>query len=210
MVLVVSESYARFYGVTSGLVTTTLTERGWAVGGMGTPAAGTLLTGRSMAEFTDRHVDLAEVLGTTTVVEQVRTAMTPDPDDAAAHRRATTAIEDALRPFRPVDAEGELVNRIVGFVESRPEVTRVGQICAEFELSDRALQRLVRRRVGLTPKWLIQRRWLQEAAGRLRASGTGLAEVAASLGYADQAHFTRDFARVTGSTPGRFAALHAR
>ena len=35
-----------------------------------------------------------------------------------------------------------------------------------------------------------------------------MADVAAELGYADQAHFTRDFSAVTGMTPGRFAARH--
>lgn len=57
--------------------------------------------------------------------------------------------------------------------------------------------------------WLIQRRRLQEAAELLRGRPAGLGEVSAALGYADQAHFTRDFARVTGTTPGRFAAVHA-
>ena len=66
------------------------------------------------------------------------------------------------------------------------------------------------RRLGLTPKWLVQRRRLQEAAERLRSRTTTLAEVAAALGYADQPHFSRDFARVTGMTPGEFAALHGR
>ena len=73
------------------------------------------------------------------------------------------------------------------------------------ELFDRA-----HRRIGLTPKWLIQRRRLQEAAERLRTHGTSLAEVAAALGYADQPHFSRDFSAVTGMTPGEFAARHAR
>jgi AraC-like DNA-binding protein len=67
----------------------------------------------------------------------------------------------------------------------------------------------VRRRLGLTPKWLIQRRRLQEAAEHLRGRGTTLAEVSALLGYADQPHFSRDFARVTGMTPGAFAARYA-
>ena len=90
------------------------------------------------------------------------------------------------------------------------DVVRVAQVCAEFDLSERALQRLVHRRLGLTPKWLIQRRRLQEAAERLRTGPEGLGEVAAVLGYADQAHFTRDFARVTAMTPGEFAGRQRR
>lgn len=86
---------------------------------------------------------------------------------------------------------------------------RVAQVCDRFSLSERALQRLVRRRLGLTPKWLIQRRRLQEAAERLRGGSTTQAEIAAALGYADQPHLIRDFARVTGMTPGQFAALHS-
>jgi AraC-like DNA-binding protein len=82
----------------------------------------------------------------------------------------------------------------------------VAQLCDAFDLSERALQRLVRRRLGLTPKWLIQRRRLHEAAEHLRHQSTTLSEVAAMLGYADQPHFIRDFARVTGMTPGQFAA----
>src|SRR4051794_6029099 len=205
--LVVSGDYARFYGVVSGLSTTTLTGDGWAVGVMCAPAAGALVARGSVAAFTDRHVPLAEVLGADgeRLATRVRAAMAGDRTSPAAHRAAMEAFGDALRPLLPVDAEGHLVNRVVAFVEGDLEVTRVAQVCAEFGLSERALQRLVRRRLGLTPKWLIQRRRLQEAAERLRGGGPSLAEVAALLGYADQPHFSRDFARVTGMTPGAFA-----
>ncbi len=94
-------------------------------------------------------------------------------------------------------------------MEGHSGVTRMAQICAELDLSERALQRLVHRRIGLTPKWLIQRRRLQEAAERLRQRTTTLGETAAVLGYADQPHFIRDFSRVTSMTPGEFAALHS-
>jgi AraC-like DNA-binding protein len=209
--LVVSGDYARFYGVVSGLSTTTLTGDGWAVGVMCAPAAGALVARGSVAPYTDRSVDLADVLGADgeRLTARVRAAMAPDPASTAAHRTAMAAFGDALRPLLPVDAEGELVNRVVAFVEGDREVTRVAQVCAQFGLSERALQRLVRRRLGLTPKWLIQRRRLQEAAERLRGRGTTLAEVSALLGYADQPHFSRDFARVTGMTPGAFAARYA-
>jgi len=209
--IVVAQDYARFYGVVAGLSTTTLTGDGWAVGVACAPSAGYLLARAPMSEFTDRAVDVGEVLGDAghVLTDRVRTAMSDDPMSPAAHADAIAAFADALRPHLPVDAEGELVNRLVAFVESRSDVTRVAQVCGEFGLSERALQRLVHRRIGLTPKWLIQRRRLQEAAERLRTSGTSLADVAAALGYADQPHFSRDFSAVTGMTPREFAALHA-
>ena len=207
--VVVSGDYARFYGVASGLSTTTLTGQGWAVGVMLAPAAGYLIAG-AVDAFTDRHVHLPEVLGPGAegLVERVRAAMAGDPHDVTAHRAAMAAVEGALRRFLPVDREGELVNAVVADIEDDPDVLRVAQVCDRFSLSERALQRLVRRRLGLTPKWLIQRRRLQEAAERLRYGSTTQTDIASALGYADQPHLIPDFARVTGMTPGQFAALH--
>jgi AraC-like DNA-binding protein len=210
--IVITAEYARFYGVSSGLSETTLTGDGWAVGVMFAPAAGYLVTRTPVAAFTDRFVDVGEVLGADgeRLVERVRTVMPADPDSSGAHRAAMDAYGDALRPLLPVDAEGDLVNRLVAYVESSSDVTRVAQVCDEFDLSERTLQRLVHRRLGLTPKWLIQRRRLQEAAERLRSCPSSLSEVAAVLGYADQPHFIRDFSKVTSMTPGEFAALYGR
>jgi AraC-like DNA-binding protein len=208
--VVVAPDYARFYGVVSGLSTTTLTGDGWAVGVMLTPAAGALVAGGPVSAYTDRFVDVGDVLGDdgARLTARVRAAMAGDPHSPAAHAAARAAYDDALRRFLPVDDEGLLVDRVVALVEWRPDLTRVDRLCEETGLSERALQRLVSRRLGLTPKWLVQRRRLQEAAGRLRERTATVAEVAAALGYADQPHLTRDFARVTGMTPGEFAARY--
>lgn len=136
----------------------------------------------------------------------VRHAMDARPASEASHEAAMAAYVEALRRYLPVDEQGTLVNRVVAFVEDRPDVRRVAQVCEEFGLTERALQRLTRHRLGLTPKWLIQRRRLHEAAERLRDGTGNLANVAADLGYADQPHFTRDFRAVTGMAPGEFAA----
>jgi hypothetical protein len=151
--LVISADYARFYGVAAGLSSTTLTGDGWAVGLMCAPAAGFLLARSPMAAYTDRFVDVGEVLGPAgaRLTERVRDIMSGRPGSGAAHRAAMDAFGDVLRPYLPVDAEGELVNRLVAYVESRSDVVRVAQVCAEFGLSERALQRLVSRRLGLTP-----------------------------------------------------------
>lgn len=208
--LIVTDAYARFTGVARGISTTTLTGDGWGVGVLFQPAAGFLVSGGSMARWTDRHVELGELLGPdgSRLAGEVRAAMARDPHAESSHRAALDVVEGYLRPLLPVDDEGLLVNGLVAHVEEQPEVTRVAHLCDRFAMSERALQRLTSRRLGITPKWLIQRRRLHEAAERLRRGDVDLAGLAAELGYADQAHLTRDVRTVTGWTPGRLAARY--
>lgn len=208
--IVITAEYSRFYGVASGMSSTTLTGNGWAAGLMLTPAAGYHITGRAVDQFTDRHVDLSKTLGSegTELTDHVRWLMSDHPDVEESHQAVIAAYEAALRRFLPIDEEGYLINEIVEYVERSSAVLRVAQICERFDLPERTLQRLVRRRLGLTPKWLIQRRRLHEATQHLRESGAPAAQLAFLLGYADQAHFIRDFKKTTSLTPGRFSAQY--
>lgn len=206
--LVVAVDYATVVGPTTGLSTRELTGSGWAAGVMLQPAAGALLLGGPVT-ITDTVLPLEAVTSFdgAALVAVVRAAMEPDPTDHAHRCQAVEAFETALVGLQPVDEEGLLVNAVVEFVEGDSSVQRVGQICAKFAVSERTLQRLTARRIGLSPKWLIQRRRLHEAAEALGApEPSQLARIAADLGYADQAHFARDFRTVTGVTPGDYAA----
>ncbi|PUA80405.1 helix-turn-helix domain-containing protein [Nocardioides currus] len=204
--IVVSNTYARFYGTTSGRSSVTLEGDGWAVGTMFTPAAGRLVLGRSVAGVTDTHLDLAEVdgLDDAGMVAEIHAAMTPDPHDPGAHAAAIAAVERRLAAYTPVDEPGLLINEVVTWLREHPEVTRVHELAAHVGMGERSLQRLVEQRVGMSPKWLIQRRRLHDAVEALKAGESSLADMAAQLGYADQAHFTHDFRTVTGMTPGEY------
>jgi AraC-like DNA-binding protein len=61
--------------------------------------------------------------------------------------------------------------------------------------------------VGVSPKWVIRRYRLYEAAERA-ARGTEVrwADLAAELGFSDQAHLTREFTEALGMPPERYAA----
>lgn len=207
--VVVADDDAHLVGPHTGLATKELTGTGWAAGAMLQPAAGALLHGGAMTGLRDAERDLAGLdrIDAAPLIAAVREAMRPDPADPARHAEATRLLGDALAPLRPMDEEGLLVNAVVAYVEHDPAVRRVGQIAEKFAVSERSLQRILARRVGLSPKWLIQRRRLHEAAERLRTDEQlDLARVAAELGYADQAHFHRDWREVTGTTPAGFAA----
>ena len=204
--IVVSNTYARFYGVARGRSSVTLEGDGWAVGTMFTPAAGRLVLGRSVADVTDTYVDLAEVgaLDAQALVAEIHEAMATDPHAQAGHATAIEALERRLAAYVPVDEPGLVINDVVAWLRDHPEVTRVDELAAHAGLSERSLQRLVEQRVGMSPKWLIQRRRLHDAVEALKAGESSLADMAARLGYADQAHFTHDFRTVTGMTPGEY------
>jgi AraC-like DNA-binding protein len=205
--IVVSDGYALLVGPSTGLSTQELAGSGWALGTMLQPAAGLALVGGPVDRLTDSAVPLDDA----DLVRRIRDAVGDDPDDPDRRQAAVAAVEEALSALLPVDDEGLLVNAVVEYVEGEPDVQRVGQVCEKFAITERTLQRLTARRIGLSPKWLIQRRRLHEAAERLAGPGSSgdkpdLARVAADLGYADQAHFGRDWRAVTGLTPGEFAA----
>ena len=206
--IVVSNSYARFYGVVRGLSQVTLEGDGWAAGVMFRPAAGRLLLGRPVSGLTDAHIDLASLssIDGEALAARITAAMTDDPAAPASHQAAIAAYEDALTALLPVDGPGLLINQVIDWLAERPQVTRVSEVADAFALTERSLQRLVVDRVGLTPKWLIQRRRLHDAVTRLKGRASSLADLAAELGYADQAHFTHDFRTVTGLTPGQYLA----
>lgn len=58
---------------------------------------------------------------------------------------------------------------------------------------------------GMPPHSYLVSLRIERAKALLRA-GTGLAEAALEVGFSDQSQFTRHFKRLTGVTPGRFAA----
>ena len=80
----------------------------------------------------------------------------------------------------------------------------VGNVVRETGLSHRRFIALFRRSVGLRPK-----RWcrVQRFARALRHMQSGLATAALASGYADQAHFAREFRELTGMTAREYRRL---
>lgn len=132
-------------------------------------------------------------------------AQNDDPDAFVAR------VTDFLRAKHPgLDRDDRELNAIVERCRNDSELSRVAPLAASRERSVRALERLFRSRIGVSPKWVIRRFRVQEAALRLAGGATvDLAALAQSLGYFDQSHFSRDFRTQVGRTPSQYIAFCA-
>jgi AraC-like DNA-binding protein len=156
---------------------------------------------RPVSGLTDRALAITEVFGRAAAGLEQRALAHP------AHAEAFAVIEKFLRGRRPqADENVELVGRITERAATDRSIVRVDQLAREFDVGLRKLQRLFDDYVGVSPKWVIQRYRLHEAAERI-ANGTvtDFAALALDVGYADQAHFIRDFRKLVGRTPAQYA-----
>ena len=78
------------------------------------------------------------------------------------------------------------------------------EIASEVGLHPSHLARTFRAHVGESIGEHGRRLRLEWAAERLVCSDEGLAEIAGRAGFSDQSHFTREFKRRFGITPGRY------
>jgi len=115
-------------------------------------------------------------------------------------------VEDFLRERLRPDPVAATVADIVAYVQRESHLTRADLLADAHGMSLRKLQRLFHEYVGLGPKWVIRRYRLHEVGERLAAGGgVSWAALAAELGYADQAHFVRDFTAMVGESPTSYA-----
>ena len=199
--LVVEEGRSGVVGVMRGRFSRQLAGEGRVFGVKFRPGAFHPFWGSPVSGLTDRRLDLGEAFGA----------------DGASLEEAILALEDErarvgvaeafLRGRLPErDPNVRTTSRVAGLIAADRTVTRVEDVAARSGMGKRTLQRLFERYVGVGPKWVIRRYRLHEAAERLAAGDApNLAELALELGYFDQAHFAKDFEKVVGVAPAKYA-----
>jgi AraC-like DNA-binding protein len=80
----------------------------------------------------------------------------------------------------------------------------LGELAGIAGLSAGHFSRAFKQSVGMSPHRYLLRRRIAAAADLIRKTDRPLAEVALSVGFSDQSHFTRVFARESGETPSAF------
>jgi len=194
--LVVEPDGVALWGATTRASERELRGSGWAVGALLKPAAFARLHD-APSDLVDAHIPLDEPN-----LQHAVTAAMPDLDAAAA------AVSGWLvERVGPPTSDARLANAMADLLMSDPTILRLDDAAERLRVSVRTLQRLAHRTVGLSPAAMIRRRRLQEAAQRVREDpDASLADIAADLGYADQAHLANDFRAVLGFTATDYRA----
>lgn len=200
--LVWESGAVRVVGVHTGRFTRVLSGEGHAFSAKFRPGAFRPLLGRSVATLTDRQLDFADVVGPKAARRYLQ-GLRRAPDDDARVRFATDFLRELLPP-PPADAA--LLAQLVEAATADRELTSVEQLRALSGMRLRELQRWFLDAVGISPKWMLQRYRLHDALLEVEAGARRLTDLAAHLGYADQAHFSRDFRALVGLPPSRYAA----
>jgi AraC-like DNA-binding protein len=199
--LVFEDGGANVYGVDTKIFTRRLTGRGKVLGVRFRPGCFRPFSPSPVCTLNDRVVPAAAILPPIARASEAVMA-------AATDEEMTAVAAGALRAVAPPrDPVAEEVAAMAERITSDLGLRRVGDLTSAFGMTERKLQRLFSEYVGVSPKWVMRRARLHEAA--LRASSgdpVDWATLARDLGYADQSHLTRDFTATIGTPPARYTA----
>jgi AraC-like DNA-binding protein len=161
------------------------------------PGAATTLLTASLAYLSDRIVPLAEA-----APELDRRVSRSIATPCSARAAMSTLERITLEATQSAPPPNPLLERAVAEIRRRRGRVSIDGLAAQLGVSRRTLERRFLSDVGLTPKRWCRVARFQAALAAMEARGErGWADFAQHLGYADQAHFSREFSEFTGVPP---------
>jgi AraC-like DNA-binding protein len=151
--------------------------------------------------FSNRRTPVGDLFGADGIALEDSILSTEDDAEQVA------LAEAFLRSRNPrFDPAVEFACRVVDKIATDRSLLKVDDVARTEGVSRRNLERLFRRYVGVSPKWVVQRYRLFEAADCLATDPHArAADLAQQLGYSDQAHFIHDFRAMVGCPPAEYA-----
>lgn len=185
------------HGVVRGAFDRPLSGAGKVLGVRFAPGGLRPFITQPLSTFTDTTIAADALLGMPAAQAEAR--VLGESDDLAMVAQVQALL---LARLPQVDDAALLAARLTAAAAAHNGPASVAQLCENMAIGERKLQRLFANYVGVPPKWVIQRYRLQEAIWRLaQPDAPDLASLAHALGFFDQAHFSRSFAELVGSTP---------
>ena len=161
------------------------------------PAAFYQLFQIDVSQYTDRVVDLKEIVGDTTGLDKIMAEGIPMEDRV---KFAEKWLEDQLSSYQPQ----KKIERVISKVLENHGMIDVEQMADDVQLSSRQLERLFKKVVGLTPKFysrIVRFNYIFEVIKEQKDSWI---RTALQSGFFDQSHFIKNFKEFTGEEPSNY------
>ena len=188
-------------GITTGMYTYEVKDTGSIIGTMFKPGGFYPFWKKNIAAITDQEIDTVTVFPEAD--EDYRYALFNQENDEAM----VTKVEELLLSKKPrIDQNLTLITSILEAVNTDKDLRTVEMVTERFSVSERTVQYLFKKYVGVGLKWVLMRYRLLEAvelAAQLEDPNWAL--VAADLGYSHQSHFVNDFKKLVGKAPEQYA-----
>lgn len=203
--LVVERGNSRIYGLTRARSTQVIEGVGRVVSVKFKPGGFYPWWQAPVSSLTGTSIPWHEVFGLESKPLEEELLAIADPAEAAER------LDQLLREHLPAtDPNVLFVSELVYRIRDDRSIVKVEDVVSESGLRTRTLQRLFDRYVGVSPKGVIQRYRMHEAAERLSQVGIpDWMDISMELGYYDQSHFIRDFKSILGVSPAQFARVNS-
>lgn len=189
------------YGVSRGASVQWLEGAGQVFGVKFQPGGFYPFWNKPLVLLTDRVVSFRDMFGMDNAPLESRLLA------SGGEEERVRAAEQFFRARMPgPDEQLTCARELVDLIARESGITKVEELAERSGIGKRTLQRLFSRYVGVSPKWVIQRYRLQEAAERIDAGAApDWPTLAHQLGYYDQAHFIKSFRALIGQSPEEYA-----
>jgi len=153
-----------------------------------------------LEDFNNQILDLRDVMG-----RQVKELYEQLLNETVMDKRVEVIERFLLKRLAETMGNDKLMllNRVATELQNSPE-KNVKLLASQYNMSQRNLQRLFLRYMGITPKLYGRISRFQQVARHIGESGESLTDVAYKFGFADQSHFIKDFKAFSETTPSGY------
>lgn len=151
-----------------------------------------------MSNYTDKVVDLMSVLGEE--FEIVCTEMFSQTSYLSKVEKLNNFFESYLSSI----SKSEKIEQAIQLIFETKAALTVSQIAKEISISERQLERLFKRYIGLSPKFYCRIIRFNHIFELVQREEKEWGELAQLTGFYDQSHFIKNFREFTGEEPSKY------
>jgi AraC-like DNA-binding protein len=161
------------------------------------PSAVTYLFEIKMDTLADQVVDLQEILG------QRFESIVTNINAQKSHEEMINLLNSFFLSQKQVEYDERIEGALALLFEKHGDV-RVSDLTAKLTITERQLERLFKKYIGLSPKFYARIIRFSYIFQLMQVGDQSWLDIAFQSGYYDQAHFIRDFKAFSGEDPSAY------